>query len=70
MSVDNVEGRYFVRYQGTEKDVEAVFGNVEQVVEGIVDGEIGFITWKMTYGEFQKKVEELGKVAQTIRVKD
>ena len=45
-------------------------GNVEQVVEGIVDGEIGFITWKMTYGEFQKKVEELGKVAQTIRVKD
>ena len=43
---------------------------MEQVVEGIVDGEIGFITWKMTYGEFQKKVEELGKVAQTIRVKD
>ena len=70
MSVDNVEERYFVRHQGTEKDVEAVFGNVEQVVEGIVDGEIGFITWKMTYGEFQKKVEELGKVAQTIRVKD
>lgn len=70
MSADNIKGRYFVRYQGSASEAESMFGKLEQVVDGVAEGEIGFITGEMTYGDYQKKAGELGEIAQMIRVKD
>lgn len=70
MSADNIKGRYFVRYQGSASEAESTFGKLEQVVGGVAEGEIGFITGEMTYGDYQKKAGELGEIAQMIRVKD
>ncbi|MFQ8690174.1 MAG: homoserine dehydrogenase [Blautia sp.] len=70
MSADNIKGRYFVRYQGSASEAESTFGKLEQVVDGVAEGEIGFITGEMTYGDYQKKAGELGEIAQMIRVKD
>ena len=70
MSVDNVVGRYFVRFQGTEAEAESVFGPLDHVMDQIEEGEIGFVTGQMSFGEYQKKAEELGRIVQMIRVKD
>lgn len=70
MSLENVSGRYFVRYKGEKSQAEAVFGNLEQVTEQIAEGEIGFITPCMSLGEYQEKAEKLSNILQMIRVKD
>ena len=54
---------FFVRTT-TEKDVvEAVFGEVEYI-EGVVEGEVGFVTGEMTEADFADKVEKIACVSR------
>ena len=57
---------FFVRTNSDKAKVESVFGNVTYI-EGIVDGEVGFTTDKMTEEEFAAKAEEL-EVVNRIRL--
>lgn len=70
MSAESIKGRYFVRFRGTQAEAEAVFGSLEQVTGQIADGEIGFITYEMPYGEYLEKAAQTENVVQMIRVKD
>ena len=58
---------FFVRTDASKADVEAAFGSVE-FVEGIVDGELGFVTGQMSESDFEKKSAALS-VKKMIRVK-
>lgn len=59
--------KFFVRANASKEETEAVFGTVEYIDAGI-DGEIGFITEKMSEENFQEKANKLGKVISRIRV--
>lgn len=59
--------KFFVRANASKEETEAVFGIVEYIDAGI-DGEIGFITEKMSEENFQEKANKLGKVISRIRV--
>ena len=59
--------QFFVRANVSKEEAEAVFGNVEYVDAGI-EGEIGFITSKMSEEDFDGKADKLGKVITRIRV--
>ena len=59
--------QFFVRANVSKEEAEAVFGNVEYVDAGI-EGEIGFITSKMSEEDFDGKAYKLGKVITRIRV--
>ena len=49
---------FFVRTTSEKAEVEAAFGAVEYV-EGVVEGEIGFVTNAMTEADFAEKVEKV-----------
>ena len=72
MTMDEVEGRFFVRVKGTTvEQVEAVFDNVQIVNLKNLPGEFGFITECMKQGTYEEKVHKLnGNVITMIRVKD
>ena len=73
MEPDSVEGRFFVRVTDTSLDeVDKAFGKVEAVIEpDSLPEEFGFITGKMTQGEYKERVKALGEnVLGMIRVKD
>ena len=53
--------RFFVRATVSKDEVEAVFGKVEYV-EGVVEGEIGFVTGEMTESDFAEKIEKVSCV--------
>ena len=55
--------RFFVRTNSAKDEVEAVFGEVEYV-EGVVEGEIGFVTEKMTEADFAGKIEKISCVSR------
>ena len=73
MTMDEVEGRFFVRVKGTPETelakVQEVFGNVQPVVVADVDGEFGFVTEVMTEAEYKAKAESFGEVLGMIRVR-
>ena len=73
MTMDEVEGRFFVRVKGTPETelakVQEVFGNVQPVVVADVDGEFGFVTEEMTEAEYKAKAENFGEVLGMIRVR-
>lgn len=54
---------FFVRTTSSKADVEAVFGTVEYV-EGVVEGEIGFVTKGMTEADFAEKAEKIDCVSR------
>lgn len=54
---------FFVRTTSTKETVETVFGEVEYV-EGVVEGEIGFVTGGMTEADFAEKVEKVSCVSR------
>ena len=59
--MDEVEGRFFVRVEGTTVDqVEAVFDDVEIVNLKNLPGEFGFITTKMKQGEYLGSIPPYG----------
>ena len=72
MTMDEVEGRFFVRVKGTTvEQVEAVFDNVQIVNLKNLPGEFGFITECMKQGTYEEKVHKLnGNVITMIRIKD
>ncbi|MBQ3559376.1 MAG: homoserine dehydrogenase [Agathobacter sp.] len=49
---------FFVRTTSEKAEIEAAFGAVEYV-EGVVEGEIGFVTNAMTEADFAEKVEKV-----------
>ena len=72
MSMDQVEGRFFVRVKGTTvEQVKEVFDQVEIVNLKELPGEFGFVTSVMKQGEYETKAAKLnGSVVTMIRVKD
>ena len=62
-----VESAFFVRTKSSKSDVEGAFGKVE-FVEGIVDGEVGFVTDVMTEADYDSKAAALD-IVKMIRVR-
>lgn len=54
---------FFVRTTSTKSDVEAAFGEVEYL-EGVVAGEIGFVTKGMTEAEFAERSQKVQCVSR------
>jgi homoserine dehydrogenase len=52
---------FFVRTTSAKDQVEVVFSDVEYV-EGVVEGEIGFVTGEMTEADFAEKIEKISCV--------
>ena len=66
--VDSLQGRFFVRMKdGSEAQVQALFGEVEKVNAGI-DGEYGFVTDVLTEKEFADKAAGLEGFIARVRV--
>ena len=69
---EKAQSSFFVRVKGTEeavkKKIGELFGNVD-FIEGIVNGEIGFLTGSMTEGEFEEKSKSLPEMITRIRTK-
>lgn len=61
-------GSFFVRTTSDEAAVTAAFGTVEFVKADGVDGEIGFVTEKMTEAAYEEKAAKLDGILQMIRV--
>lgn len=60
------ENRFFVRSRALEADIENIFGKVE-ILDAMVDGEVGFITGKMKESEFAERCKALKSVISAIR---
>ena len=69
---EKAQSSFFVRVKGTEeavkKKIGELFGNVD-FIEGVVNGEIGFLTGSMTEGEFEEKSTSLPEMITRIRTK-
>ncbi|MBO5489191.1 MAG: hypothetical protein J5972_04720 [Eubacterium sp.] len=66
--MEDMENAFFVRVGATEKNkVEELFDEVE-FVDAQIDGEIGFVTQKMTERAFNEAVAELNTFITRIRV--
>ena len=66
--LDEMENRFFVRIGKEEKEkVEKLFDEPEFVDAGL-EGEIGFVTEKITEGRFAEALKELSTVITRIRV--
>lgn len=61
------ESRFFVRSTEDKEKVKSLFGEVEFVEAPQINGEIGFLTGKMSEEDFEKKADGLN-VIQRIRV--
>ena len=55
--------RFFVRTTSEKAEVETVFGEVDYV-EGVVAGEIGFVTGVMTEADFAEKIQKVQCVSR------
>ena len=62
-----IESAFFARTKSSKSDVEGAFGKVE-FVEGIVDGEVGFVTDVMTEADYDSKAAALD-IVKMIRVR-
>lgn len=61
--------KFFVRTSKSKDKIENVFGEVKYVDAGI-DGEVGFITKKISEENFKEKAKELGNVISRIRIEE
>ncbi len=67
-SVDSFVRRFFVRASGTDKAaVSDAFGEV-CFIDGVCDGECGFITGEMSEAEYKERAAKAGNVISMIRV--
>ena len=57
------ENAFFVRTTSNKAEVERIFGNVEYV-EGIVEGEMGFVTDVMKEAAFDEKASEIQMISR------
>lgn len=65
--VGKVENRFFVRTSSSLKEAEEVFGKLE-IYDGVIDGEFGFITEKMSEAAYREKAAKLGGIISMIRI--
>lgn len=65
--IGTVENRFFVRTCASVEEAKAVFGDV-QVMDDVADGEIGFVTERMSEAAYQEKAEKLSGIISMIRV--
>ena len=61
--------KFFVRTSESKDKIENVFSEVKYVDAGI-DGEVGFITKKISEEHFEEKAKELGNVISRIRIEE
>ena len=65
MDISQVEGRFFVRVQGTPEEkadkVKALFGDVQIRQLADLPGEFGFVTPVMTEAQYQEKARSAGR---------
>ena len=61
--------KFFVRTSESKDKIENVFGEVKYVDAGI-DGEVGFITKKISEEHFEEKAKELGNAISRIRIEE
>lgn len=66
--IDTAVRRFFVRVSGTdEAKIREIFGEVD-LLNGIVEGECGFVTGEMSEAEYRQKAAEAGNVITMIRM--
>lgn len=65
--ISTVESKFFVRASVTAEEAKAAFGNV-QVMDDVADGEIGFVTERMSEAKYQEKAAKLSGIIRMIRV--
>lgn len=66
--MDEMENRFFVRIGTEEKEKVGKLFDEPEFVDAGLEGEIGFVTEKMTEGRFAEALEELSTVITRIRV--
>ncbi len=73
LPIDKVEGRFFVRVQGSVAEklaaVEAAFGKVETISLPGVEGEFAFVTDTMTEEAYKAAAEKADGIISMIRVR-
>ena len=73
MDISQVEGRFFVRVQGTPEEkadtVKALFGDVQIRQLADLPGEFGFVTPVMTEAQYQEKAGQLDGIISMIRAR-
>ena len=70
--VSGTEKRFFVRAKGEvsgASEAEKVFGAIEVMQAGL-EGEYGFVTERMSEGEFFEKAGEFGAMISMLRLRD
>ena len=71
MDISQVEGRFFVRVQGTPEEkadrVKTLFGDVQIRQLADLPGEFGFVTPVMTEAQYQEKAGQLDGIISMIR---
>lgn len=66
--IDTAVRRFFVRVSGTdEAKIREIFGEVD-LLNGIAEGECGFVTGEMSEAEYRQKAAEAGNVITMIRM--
>ena len=65
--ISAVENKFFVRANAAAEEVKAVFGNVF-VMDDVADGELGFVTEKMTEAAYAECAAKLNGIISMIRV--
>lgn len=65
--ISTVENRFFVRTAASAEEIKAAFGSAE-LIEGVKDGETGFVTEKMSETAYQEKAAHLSGIIGMIRV--
>lgn len=73
MDISQVEGRFFVRVQGTPEEkadwVKTLFGDVQIRQLADLPGEFGFVTPVMTEAQYQEKAGQLDGIISMIRAR-
>ena len=63
-NVDEVERAFFVRVEkAKEQEAKETFGDVKEITAG-VDGEVAFVTGRMSEKEFNEKAEKVGVISR------
>lgn len=66
--IDTAVRRFFVRVSGNdEAKIQEIFGEVD-LLNGIAEGEYGFVTGEMSEAEYRQKAAEAGNVITMIRM--
>lgn len=61
---DDMKNAFFVRIEASKKDKAKDLFGISDFIEGVVDGEAGFITDVMTEKDFSAKASELGIISR------